>query len=132
MSVIAFDCLVLPDQAEVLAEAFDAVLERCEELGRVRDVSVTWKDQPAGVAEIERELIGQWNVEHPGEPVGNRSVHRYVIEFSRVSGSINELAMDLSQILTPRAELPASPVSRQWELEFENAAIYPWSVRVRP
>ena len=56
-------------------------------------------------------------------------VHRYVIEAEGAS-SYNSLAMGLSRILTPKAQLPDDPAALEQQDRFEVPALYPWMVEV--
>ena len=44
--------------------------------------------------------------------------------------SVNRLAMGLSRILTPKANLPRDPVALEDQDRFETPSIYPWTVEV--
>lgn len=125
MSRIVFNCLVKPEEAESLAEAFRARLEGFAGAGRVSDVDVA-----LAPAEADEQLVEQWERENPEESLGDRKVFRYVLSFELLGESLNELAMDLSELLTPRAELPPDPVLRQFEEMLESVATYPWNVAV--
>lgn len=127
MSAIYFDCLVLPSDVDSLANAFTAQLQEFEKAGRISGVTVSHQPAP-----VEKQLVEQWEEQNPDEPLGERAVERYELEFTKESGSLNALAMDLSKLLTPEAELPADPVLREFEELFEEVATYPWMVRIRP
>lgn len=125
MSRIVFNCLVDPAASEPLAQAFRDRLNEFAEAGRVSDAVVT-----VAPAETDAQLVQQWQREHPAEPLGTREVHRYDLSFELLAGSLNELAMDLSELLTPRAELPPDPVLRQFDQTLESTARFPWNVAV--
>lgn len=127
MSEIIFDCLVLEAETEQLREAFVAELEKYEKQGRITGsaVSVTFNGS-------NKVLEQQWETEHPDEPLADRSVYRYGLTFERKTGSINELAMDLAELLTPKEELPPDPVQREFDELLLGVATYPWAVAVRP
>ena len=54
---------------------------------------------------------------------------RFVISAPDFTGSVNQLAMRLSRILTPAVNLPPDRVLLENELDFEVPAIYPWIVQ---
>lgn len=58
-------------------------------------------------------------------------MRRYDVEIVDAQGSLNELAMGLSRLLTPQANLPADPLALLDENRFELPASYPWWVEVR-
>lgn len=125
MSKIVFHCLVKPTESEALAEAFRTKLSEFDRAGRVSDVDVS-----VASADTDAQLVEQWERENPKEPLGERKVFRYLLSFDQHGGSLNELAMDLSELLTPRAELPPDPVLREFDEMLESVATYPWNVAV--
>lgn len=125
MSTIVFNCLVKPADAESLAEAFRTKLDDFDRAGRISDVEVSLAS-----AETDAQLVEQWQRENPKESLGDRKVFRYVLKFEQHGGSLNELAMDLSELLTPRSELPPDPVLREFDEMLESVATYPWNVAV--
>jgi len=125
MSKIVFHCLVKPTESEALAEAFRTKLSEFDRAGRVSDVAVS-----VASADTDAQLVEQWERENPKEPLGERKVFRYLLSFDQQGGSLNELAMDLSELLTPRAELPPDPVLREFDELLESVATYPWNVAV--
>lgn len=56
--------------------------------------------------------------------------HRFAVTAQGVQGSVNQLAMMYSRILTPPANLPSDPVVLENAEEFEVPARYPWTVQV--
>lgn len=64
-----------------------------------------------------------------GEPADGAETHRYRIDVEGAE-SLNSLAMGLSRILTPKAELPRDPVMLEDQDRFEAPSIYPWTVEV--
>ncbi|WIM66919.1 hypothetical protein QP027_07195 [Corynebacterium breve] len=67
--------------------------------------------------------------EERGEDPAGASMHRIVVKAQNVR-SYNQLAMGLSRILTPKADLPADPVALERETDFELASLYPWTVEI--
>jgi len=70
--------------------------------------------------------------EHEDRDLADASVHRYDIAVVGVSGSVNQLGMVLSRLLTPHAVLPKDHVLLEDELAHERPAIFPWSLSIRP
>ena len=64
-----------------------------------------------------------------GEDPAGAQVTRYVITAAGAS-SMNQLAMGLSRVLTPKATLPRDPVALERQMDFELPAVYPWVVEV--
>lgn len=127
MSTIIFDCLVPPAESEDLAEAFKASLAEFEKQGRISDVTVS-----VAATDVEQQLVEQWETEHPDEFIDDRSGFRYTLSFEKLRGSLNELAMDLSELLTPATDLPPDYVLREFDELLQGVATYPWTVNVRP
>lgn len=127
MSTIIFDCLVPPAESKDLAEAFKASLAEFEKQGRISDVAVS-----VAATDVEQQLVEQWETEHPDEFIDDRSGFRYTLSFEKLRGSLNELAMDLSELLTPATDLPPDYVLREFDELLQGVATYPWTVNVRP
>ena len=64
-----------------------------------------------------------------GEDPAEAEVFRYSIT-PEGADSLNRLAMGLSRILTPKADLPRDPVLLEDQDRFESPSIYPWTVEV--
>ncbi len=125
MSKIIFHCLVKPAEAEDLAAAFRRALSAFAQRGRVSEPEVSF-----GSGAADEQLVSQWELENPEQELADRAVFRYELSFATYSGSLNELAMDLSELLTPRADLPPDAVLREFDELLQNAATYPWNVAV--
>ena len=69
---------------------------------------------------------------HEDRDLEDASVYRYDIAVTGVSGSVNQLGMVLSRLLTPHAVLPKDHVLLEDELAHERPAIFPWSLSIRP
>ena len=126
MTSIVFDCLILPEESEMLADAFRA---RLQSLGQPADV--TESDSPEAGGDRFEQLLGQWEEEHPKVPIGGRVLRRYVINADGISGSVNGLAMTLSKLLTPDVKLPDAPELREFDELLQGAANYPWYVEIK-
>ena len=111
MPVIQFDVLVPNAQAERVADIFTTATDKLVESG---SLSSAYRD------------------EHEDRDLADASVHRYDIAVAGVSGSVNQLGMVLSRLLTPHAVLPKDHVLLEDELAHERPAIFPWSVSIRP
>ena len=131
MPVIQFDVLVPDTAAEEVHEAFSRALEILVRRGMLDSASAEHEGAPridALVTEQLREVYRSDRLEDPDE-AGAR-MHRYLISAQGAS-SYNQLAMGLSRILTPKADLPRDPAVLEQEERFEQPSIYPWVVDIR-
>lgn len=127
MSVIQFDVLVPPTVAGEVKEVFQ----------RAIDILVNREKLTAGTVEMERVLIDdsvrtqlvETYERDRGEDPADAEVFRYRIT-PEGADSLNRLAMGLSRILTPKADLPRDPVLLEDQDRFESPSIYPWTVEV--
>lgn len=126
MTTIHFNCLVLPDEAPQLTDAFRARIDGLITEGRLSDAEIEVRD-----AETDQQLIEQWERQHSVSAEG-RETRRYSINVNGVTGSVNGLAMSLSKLLTPDADLPPDPVFRQFDDLLEAVAHYPWHLEIQP
>lgn len=127
MSVIQFDVLVPPAAAGEVRDAFQRAL----------DILVRREMLASGIVAMQRvriddsvraELAETYERDR-GEPAEGAETHRYRIDVEGAE-SLNSLAMGLSRILTPKAELPRDPVMLEDQDRFEAPSIYPWTVEV--
>ena len=127
MSVIQFDVLVPPAAAGDVRDAFQRAL----------DILVRRQMLASGTVAMQRvriddsvcaELAETYERDR-GEPADGAETHRYRIDVEGAE-SLNSLAMGLSRILTPKAELPRDPVMLEDQDRFEAPSIYPWTVEV--
>ena len=127
MSVIQFDVLVPPAAAGEVNDAFQRAL----------DILVRREMLSSGTVGMQRVLIddsvraqlAETYKRDRGESPDDAEVHRYRIEVDGAD-SLNGLAMGLSRILTPKADLPRDPVMLEDQDRFEAPSIYPWTVEV--
>ena len=127
MSVIQFDVLVPPTVAGEVKEVFQRAL----------DILVHREMLTSGTVEMERVLIddsvrtqlAETYERDRGEDPADAEVFRYSIT-PEGAESLNRLAMGLSRILTPKADLPRDPVLLEDQDRFESPSIYPWTVEV--
>ena len=130
MPTIVFDCLVPRAEAEALEGRFRTLLDTLIDAGRLTEASLT--SAPASVlAEgVEEQLHTIYRSEHDGQDMDDAVVQRYDIAVDGVTGSVNELTMTLSRLLTPAAQFD---VDRALLGEIEELpATYPWTVMVLP
>lgn len=125
MPTIQFDVLVPDDAAgrqveDAFANAVD-ILVRHE---RLTSGTVTRDASPEVHEDTEAQLRHAC-----GEDPGAAVVQRFLITAEGAS-SVNQLAMGLSRVLTPKADLPKDPVALERQLDFELPALYPWAVEV--
>lgn len=132
MPSIQFDVLVPDDSAAREVEAaFARAVEILVRRGMLIDGSVTHAGIPELHGDIEEQLRHAYREERGEDPAEapDAAVHRYVIDASGAS-SMNQLAMGLSRVLTPKADLPRDPVALERQSDFELPAVYPWVVEV--
>ena len=79
---------------------------------------------------IDSQLRQTYRDEHEDADMENASVNRYLIEVDGVKGSINQITMIFSRLLTPPAELPKDAFLLEQELAYEIPAVYPWTVEI--
>ena len=131
MPIIQFDVLIPAEPALSLRETFSNAVNILVKKGRLSDASVTHQPDVEVAADIVEQLHEVYRTEHEGAELEDASMHRYLIDASGPQVSYNELAMALSRILTPAADLPSDPVALERETPFEQPSIYPWTVEIR-
>ena len=129
MPRIHFDVLV-PDAsaAASVGDAFSRAVEILVQHGKLEEGQVLIDELPELAPGIEEQLRTVYEDERGEDPEGTQ-VARYVITATGAS-SMNQLAMGLSRVLTPKATLPQDPVALERQMDFELPAIYPWVVEV--
>ena len=129
MPTIQFDVIVPDDAAgKQVEDAFSSAVEilvRHERLTSGSVVRETAPDVPEDMVALLRRAYEEERGEEPGDAV----VQRYLISAEGAS-SMNQLAMGLSRVLTPKAELPNDPVALERQLDFELPAVDPWAAEV--
>ena len=129
MPTIQFDVLVPDDAAgKQVEDAFASAVEILVRHERLTSGEVT-RDVAPEVREDTLAQLRQAFEEERGEEPGDAIAQRYLITAEGAS-SMNQLAMGLSRVLTPKAELPKDPVALERQLDFELPAVYPWAVEV--
>ncbi|GAB3080801.1 hypothetical protein [Corynebacterium aquatimens] len=129
MPIIQFDVLVSDDAAgRQVEEAFARAVGILVEKQMLIDGRVTRDSSPTVEADVVAQLREVYERDR-GEDPDNARVHRYLIEADGAS-SYNQLAMGLSRILTPKAELPNDPVQLERQETFEQPSIFPWTVEI--
>lgn len=127
MSVIQFDVLVPPAAAGEVRDAFQRALDIL--VRREMLASGTVAMQRVRIDDSVRAELAETYERDRGEPADGAETHRYRIDVEGTE-SLNSLAMGLSRILTPKAELPRDPVMLEDQDRFEAPSIYPWTVEV--
>ncbi|AIL97184.1 hypothetical protein [Corynebacterium ureicelerivorans] len=127
MSVIQFDVLVPPAAAGEVRDAFQRALDIL--VRREMLASGTVAMQRVRIDDSVRAELAETYERDRGEPAEGAETHRYRIDVEGAE-SLNSLAMGLSRILTPKAELPRDPVMLEDQDRFEAPSIYPWTVEV--
>lgn len=130
MPKIQFDVLTPHDQAERVREVFSTACQKLQASGDITTAAVLLDDAPSIPADIEAQLRQTYRDEHEDKDLENAAVYRYLITVGGVSGSVNQLAMVLSRLLTPHAVLPKDHVLLEDERAHERPAIYPWTLEV--
>ncbi|WP_288864874.1 hypothetical protein [uncultured Corynebacterium sp.] len=127
MSMIQFDVLVPPAAAGEVRDAFQRALDIL--VRREMLASGTVAMQRVRIDDSVHAELAETYERDRGEPADGAETHRYRIDVEGVD-SLNSLAMGLSRILTPKAELPRDPVMLEDQDRFEAPSIYPWTVEV--
>lgn len=131
MPSIQFDVLI-PDQPESaaseLADAFRRAVEILEKHQMLSDGAVAHTPGQKCDDFTVEQLRNVYRDER-GEDPDEASMHRIIVTADNVR-SYNQLAMGLSRILTPKADLPADPVALERETDFELPSLYPWTVEI--
>lgn len=126
MPIIVFDVLLPDDRAEELGATFQRALDILVRRNMLASGDMTHEPHPP----VPEENVALLREHHPVELPGAH-MHRYLIEATGEDLSYNQLAMSLSRILTPEADLPADPVELEQEEKHEVAALYPWTLDIR-
>ena len=130
MPKIQFDVLVPDSDAIDLAGRFSVVAKLIVEKG-LMDSGLVIHDPEAKIHEfIDSQLRQTYRDEHEDADLENASVNRYLIEVDGVKGSLNQITMIFSRLLTPPAELPKDAFLLEQELAYEIPAVYPWTVEI--
>lgn len=127
MSVIQFDVLVPTAAAGEVRDAFQRALDILVRREMLASGTVAMQRVPLDDS-VRAELAETYERDR-GEPAVGAETHRYRIDVEGAE-SLNSLAMGLSRILTPKAELPRDPVMLEDQDRFEAPSIYPWTVEV--
>lgn len=125
--MIQFDVLVPPAAAGEVRDAFQRALDIL--VRREMLASGTVAMQRVRIDDSVRAELAETYERDRGEPADGAETHRYRIDVEGAE-SLNSLAMGLSRILTPKAELPRDPVMLEDQDRFEAPSIYPWTVEV--
>ena len=130
MPIIQFDVLVTHDFADRVGEMFSTAGEKLVAAGKLTSATVVRDDAPKLYEGVEEALRQSYRDEHEDLELENASVRRYSIAVDGVEGSINQLTMALSRLLTPEAVLPKDHVLLEDEKAHEQPAIFPWTVEI--
>lgn len=132
MPIIRFDVLIpdsYPTAPREVAERFERALRILVDKERLSTATVTHSPStgiPADVVEELREVYAR----DRGEDAGEATMHRYDVAAAAEGMSYNDLAMSLSRIFTPKAQLPGDRVAEERHVDFEQASVYPWLVEI--
>ncbi|OFP35999.1 hypothetical protein [Corynebacterium sp. HMSC071B10] len=130
MPRIQFDVLVPPAHAGKLAEAIQRALDILVRREKLSSASLEAQGPVLIDATVLAELTQTYEDDrgYTADEEG-AEVHRFLIDADGVD-SYNRLAMGLSRILTPKAELPRDPVALEQQDRFEVPALFPWTVTI--
>ncbi len=129
MPIIQFDVLIPAGPAAQLRDVFTNAINILVKKGRLAEGTVTHQTDVSLDDQIVEQLHQVYRQDH-GTDIEDGSVNRYLIEASGEHVSYNQLAMALSRILTPEADLPADPVALERETAYEKPSAYPWTVEI--
>ncbi|AWB84276.1 hypothetical protein [Corynebacterium liangguodongii] len=130
MPAIQFDVLVPDSAAAQVGEAFETAVETLVRRGKLAAGSVEHAERPLVDASFAALLADTYRHDRGEDPdEAGAVVHRYIVR-AEGAASYNQLAMGLSRILTPKAQLPRDPAALEREERFEQPSIYPWAVEI--
>ncbi|MDN6237092.1 hypothetical protein [Corynebacterium flavescens] len=132
MPTIQFDVLVPDAQADRVSEIFSAATSELVSKGSLHSADVTRVNVDAFPTGLEEQLRQTYRDEHEERDLDGAHVYRYDIAVDGVTGSVNQLSMVLSRLLTPHAVLPKDHVLLEDEVAHERPAIFPWSINIKP
>lgn len=125
MPSILFDVLVPTEEAQTLEDDFTHVLNKLVAAKKLATAHVIRTPNPAVADTVEAELRKVY-----AGPEVNLEMHRYAVQVEGATGSINQLAMVLSRLMTPQADLPKDKVLLEREDIYELPPRYPWTVDI--
>lgn len=130
MPTIQFDVLVPPAYAGEIAEAIQRALDILVRREKLSSASLEAQGPVLLDAHVTAEFARTYESDRgfTADEEG-AEVHRYLIQAEGVD-SYNRLAMGLSRILTPKADLPRDPVALEQQDRFELPALFPWTVTI--
>lgn len=130
MPAIQFDVLCPPAAAAEVGAAFQRALDILVRNGKLASGSAENQGMLLIDAPSLTQLRQTYETDRGVDPAEEGAeVHRFLIRADGVD-SYNRLAMGLSRILTPKADLPRDPAALEQQDQFEVASIYPWMVEV--
>ncbi|WP_165242508.1 hypothetical protein [Corynebacterium lizhenjunii] len=130
MPIIQF-CVLAPDeQASRVQEVFSTAVNKLVDSGQLGSARVELEANPALPDGVDEQLRQVYRDEHEDRDLEFASIYRYDISVAGVQGSVNQLAMVLSRLLTPHAALPKDHVLLEDERAHERPAIYPWTLDI--
>ncbi|AKK06368.1 hypothetical protein CMUST_10260 [Corynebacterium mustelae] len=152
MPNICFDCLVPDVEIDQLAGRFRTLSDILTRDGRVAGADISVSDNPQVAPDISKQLRQTYRDEHhelfesieqaPRDVAQQRmtehglfdpdaaQIHRIMITLDSVSGSVNQIAMLYSRLLTPPAPTSDPATMLFDEQSLEIPARYPWTVIV--
>ena len=130
MPQIQFDVFVPSAHAGEIGDAFQRALDILVRRGKLSAASLEAQGSVLLDAPVLAVFTRAYEEERGTDPAADGAeVHRYLISAEGVD-SYNRLAMGLSRILTPKADLPRDPVALEQQDRFEVPALFPWMVTI--
>lgn len=131
MPIIQFDVLVPDAAAPEVGAAFQRALDILVRRGMLTSGTAEHAEPPLVDATTDAQLREVYRADRGADPDAEGArVHRFLIDVGGAD-SYNRLAMGLSRVLTPKAELPRDPAALMVQERFEVPSIYPWTVEIR-
>lgn len=139
MPVIHFDCLIDPAGVSQLEQRIAALTAVMQRRGVLTDLHYTAEEHPQLATEVIAQLRESYLRDHdldsddaPAAVLEQWMPWRFRFQPAGYQGSFNQLAMQLSRLWTPPAQLPHDALALTQEQRFEVAARYPWTVHIQP
>lgn len=135
MPAILFDCLMTPQDLDPLRAQFEKLAQLCIRDRRAEAIAITVDENPqidSGVKAQLRHIYAQDRDLDEEELPAELTVIRVGVKCQQVRGSLNQLAMTFSRVLTPPANLDHDRVQLEREEDFEVPARFPWTIQIQP
>lgn len=125
MPTITFECLAPAAEIDAAEGRLRGIVAGLLGDGSIGSAEIAGE---RGIA-VDQEFRAQWADLREGEDAPT-SAARFVVRADGLAGSVNGLAMRLAAAFTEDVEVPADPLTALHA--DEPAALFPWSLDVRP